>query len=371
MKKIISSIMALSVIGSMMITPTFAELDIIWDEDGWGYQLIDENTAKIMKYQDNNVLEIPEEIDGYKIVDFHSLLFMDSNYKSCDLSAFPTLGAFMFTNSLLENVKLSEELKILPGAVFYNTKIKNINLPEGLEVIEADAMASCENLEEIVIPSTVTRIDSGAFANCPNLWKVTFIDGIKKIGMENKIESAKSVFAEHNIKVAIIPESVEHIEHREFRKATEINGEWAYGEYPEDFVIYAKKGSYAEDFAKENDIKYQALISVNVNDKEIEFDQPPVVENNRTLVPMRAIFEALGAEVEWNESLKAVKATKDDITIIFTVGKDTMYKNGEAITLEAAPQIVNSRTLVPVRAIAESFGNEVSWDAEELRVDVK
>jgi len=371
MKKAISSFLALSVIGSMMITPTFAELNITWDESGWGYQPIDENTAKIMKYQDDDILQIPEEIDGYKIVDFHSLLFMDSNYKVCDLSAFPTLGEFMFANSLLENVKLSKELKILPGAVFYNTKIKNIDLPEGIEVIEADALASCEKLEEIVIPSTVKKIESGAFANCPNLWKVTFVEGIKRIGIENKIEYAKSIFAEHNIKVAVIPESVEYIDGREFRNATEIDGEWVYGEYPEDFVIYAKKGSYAEEFAKENGIKYQTLISVNVNDKEIEFDQPSVIENNRTLVPMRAIFEALGAEVEWNESLKAVKATKNDITIIFNVGKDTMLKNGETVVLEAAPIILNNRTLVPVRAIAESFGNEVSWNEAEMRVDVE
>lgn len=370
MKKSISIILALSLVGSMIQT-SFAELDITWDESGWGYQPIDENTAKIMKYQDDSVLEIPEEIDGYKIVDFHSLLFMNSKYKSCDLSGFPVLGDFMFTNSLLEEVTLSKDLKVLPGAVFYNTKLKNIDLPEGLEVIEADALAACEKLEEIVIPSTVTKIDSGAFSACPNLWKITFENGIKEIGIENKIEYAKSIFAEHKLKVAIIPESVEYIDNREFREAVEIEGQWVYGDYPEDFVIYAEKGSYAEKFAKENGINYQSLISVCVNNNELEFDQPPIIENNRTLVPFRAIFEELGADVEWNETLRSVKATKGDTTIILTVGKETMLKNGESVVLEAAPTIVNNRTLVPVRAIAESFGNEVSWNEAEMRVDVE
>jgi len=52
------------------------------------------------------------------------------------------------------------------------------------------------------------------------------------------------------------------------------------------------------------------------------------------------------------------------------INEENMYKNGEKVVLDAAPEIVNSRTLVPVRAIAESFGNEVSWNEAEMRVDV-
>ena len=111
-------------------------------------------------------------------------------------------------------------------------------------------------------------------------------------------------------------------------------------------------------------------ITVYINGEEVKFDQNPIIKENRTLVPVRAIFEALGAEVEWNEESRTVTAVKDETVITMKINEENMYKNGEKVVLDAAPEIVNSRTLVPVRAIAESFGNEVSWNEAEMRVDV-
>ncbi len=111
-------------------------------------------------------------------------------------------------------------------------------------------------------------------------------------------------------------------------------------------------------------------IKVLLNGTELSFDQPPILENDRTLVPMRGIFEALGATVEWEESTQTITSTKDDITIIMQIGKHSFTKNGQEITLDVPPKVVNDRTLVPVRAIAESFEAAVGWDGATSTVTI-
>lgn len=100
----------------------------------------------------------------------------------------------------------------------------------------------------------------------------------------------------------------------------------------------------------------------------ISFDAKPVVENGTTLVPLRAIFEALGATVEWDEHTKTVVSKLGETTVTLTINSKTAYKNGNSFSLLAAPQIIENRTLVPVRFIAESFGLDVSWEASTKTV---
>ena len=86
---------------------------------------------------------------------------------------------------------------------------------------------------------------------------------------------------------------------------------------------------------------------------------------------MRAIFEALGAEVEWENETQTATATKDGITVSVTIDSDRMLKNGEEIELDVPARLVeDSRTLVPLRAISEAFGCQVEWDEELQRVDI-
>ena len=103
-------------------------------------------------------------------------------------------------------------------------------------------------------------------------------------------------------------------------------------------------------------------IKVTVDGEVLTFDQPPIIENGRTLVPLRAIFEAMGAEVGWDEESQTVTSVMGDIAISLQIGSDTLYRNGEEITLDVPAQIVGGRTLVPARAVAESFGATVDWD---------
>ena len=111
-------------------------------------------------------------------------------------------------------------------------------------------------------------------------------------------------------------------------------------------------------------------IAVSIDGKHIVFDQQPVVENGRTLVPLRAIFEALGASVSWDENTQTVISQKGNTIISMTIGKPYFLKNLQSIQLDVPSKVLNGRTLVPVRAIAESFNCSVNWDESTQHVQI-
>lgn len=108
-------------------------------------------------------------------------------------------------------------------------------------------------------------------------------------------------------------------------------------------------------------------ITVKLNDKVLEFDTDPIIVNDRTMVPMRTIFEELGAQVDWKSETKTVTGYRKykDISYMFIklrIGNEVAYRNGRSFPLDSPPIINDDRTLVPVRFIAESFGIKVDWD---------
>ncbi len=109
-------------------------------------------------------------------------------------------------------------------------------------------------------------------------------------------------------------------------------------------------------------------ITVTVNGKPIDFDQSPTIMDGRTLVPIRAIFEILGATVDWNGETQTVTSKKESTSITLTIDSKTMYKNGKAVMLDVPAQLIGNRTLVPARAVAEAFGCNVDWDNDTKTV---
>ena len=112
-------------------------------------------------------------------------------------------------------------------------------------------------------------------------------------------------------------------------------------------------------------------ITIMLNGSRLSSDVPPVIMNDRTMVPMRVIFEALGADVSWDGDTKTITATRDEKKITMQIDNAEMTVNGEKLMLDAAPSIVDSRTLVPVRAIAESLGCDVSWNGANKQVVIE
>jgi len=112
-------------------------------------------------------------------------------------------------------------------------------------------------------------------------------------------------------------------------------------------------------------------ISVVISGKSIEFDQKPIIENGRTMVPMRAIFEELGASVAWDNNTKTATGIKDGREVKITIGEYAIYVNGTKVDIDTPAMIVGGRTLVPVRAIAEGLDCNVTWDSKTSTVIIQ
>ena len=107
-------------------------------------------------------------------------------------------------------------------------------------------------------------------------------------------------------------------------------------------------------------------IRVVLNGAELSFDSAPILQNDRTFVPMRAIFEALGMTVEWTAETQSILARDENITLRLRVDETSVTKETpqgtETIETDVAPFIKEDRTMVPLRLITEATGCFVSWD---------
>ena len=109
-------------------------------------------------------------------------------------------------------------------------------------------------------------------------------------------------------------------------------------------------------------------IHVYLDGKELSFDTPPIIIDDNTLVPMRAVFEALGAEVKWDGDKQCVTANRRDTEIKLFVGQNGVYRDSVYKDTPCPSQLINDRVYVPVRAIAESFGCHVDWSEQSQAV---
>ena len=113
-----------------------------------------------------------------------------------------------------------------------------------------------------------------------------------------------------------------------------------------------------------------AALSVLVNGTVLTGDVAPFIQNGRVLVPMRAIFEALGADVTWDASTQTVTATEGDTSVSLVIGQNTATVGEDEDNLDVPAQIVNGSTVVPLRFVSEAMGAQVSWEAGQNQVVV-
>lgn len=110
--------------------------------------------------------------------------------------------------------------------------------------------------------------------------------------------------------------------------------------------------------------------TVNIGNTNISIDATPVIIDGRTLIPVRGMSEAMGGAVDWNDDTKTVTITLGSNKIEMTVDSKTAYFNNKAQTLDVAPTILNGRTMLPARFIAESFGFDVAWDSDTKTISI-
>lgn len=123
------------------------------------------------------------------------------------------------------------------------------------------------------------------------------------------------------------------------------------------------------------------LIKVTVDGEALEFATEPVNIDGTTMVPMRKIFEALGAEVEWIGEMQLIIATKGSKLMVLGIGSNEMsitdLEAGDkasatkAVPLTVAPYLKDGNTMVPTRAVSEAFDKTVEWDGETHTVIIK
>ena len=232
------------------------------------------------------------------------------------------------------------------------TAITKIVIGEGITSIYDGAFADFRALKEVVLPSSLRVIGPAAFITCTSLETITLPYKTSKIldGAFCNCESLKTV---------VIPGSI-----------LEISPDAFYNCY--NVTINGITGTYSEEFANENNIKFlgglapSSEILVRVNGEYIDFDQKPEIVNGRTLVPVRAIFESMGITVGWNGTTRTVSASRGTTSITMVIDTNVINKvvNGKktAVEIDVPAMILGNRTMVPARAVTESFGASVKWD---------
>ncbi len=239
--------------------------------------------------------------------------------------------------------------------------ITEVVLPKSIAEIYAPAFRNCVRLEKINIPCI--SVNSPVFQNCQHL---------KEVVLEEKLKYLHhGVFSDCVIEKLVIKNKDITIRRRGNLTAPEPQT----GTFIDTKIgtIYAYKGSDGEKYAEEMGIKFALFdddVTVKINNEYLDCDTAPYIKNDRTMVPLRAIFEALGAEVSWDNTARAAIGVMGDLEIKITIGENILYKNGEEIPLDAPAEITNDRTMVPVRAISEAFGATVSWDNENKNVNI-
>lgn len=113
------------------------------------------------------------------------------------------------------------------------------------------------------------------------------------------------------------------------------------------------------------------VMTINGNNQSIDEDgTAPVVIDDRTLLPVRAFVEGIGGKVDWNENSQTATLSYNSDEIRITIGSKTAYLNNAACTIDVTPVIINNRTMLPIRFIAESFGYTVLWTEETQTISI-
>lgn len=312
--------------------------------DGWCYRPHDEveKTAILVAYDPNIIkgeeLIIPEIINGYRVNGFAHGLFRWSTFKKCDLSKFPNLSNRMFEESSLENVILSKDTKKIPDGCFLDCPIKEIELPEGIEIIEAYAFRGTK-LKELVIPSTVKELEFQVVSYCPELKKIEFKNGMLA-GFDEYSLSLGATFMVENLETLIIPENITQIGENEFKVAEAGRHGFNFIKYPDNLTIYGKQGSYAEEYAAEHELSFVAIESENsiFEDEKVNFESKYDISQymDSSIYKIYDVFDTdYGAVVYYSmggfmrapgPGLSLVRENGDVVNLSLGVSKKDLYR---------------------------------------------
>ena len=249
-----------------------------------------------------------------------------------------SIGESAFSGAGLQTVQLGSGLKSIGAYAFFaNFRLRYVSLPEGLTEIDEGAFI-WTGLTEITIPRSVTLI------------------GEMALGYDSSIMGGPAVLTGFVIKgyegTAAEAYYRELLKQYNYEKETYGSDPWYKDSYPDDGSIYF--------------VPLQtAAVRVSVGGIPVQWtDAAPFIdENSRTMVPLRAVAEALGLSVSWDGGKREAVFTDGTKTIRFPIGSSAAVTgDGGTVQMDTAAVIVNDRTYAPVRYLAEYFGFTVDWD---------
>jgi len=129
-----------------------------------------------------------------------------------------------------------------------------------------------------------------------------------------------------------------------------------------NFVMEQIVAGFSSLESKESAFPLIFGIDVLLDGRPLTFEVPPRTINDRIMVPLREIFQALGAAVDWNADTQTVMATKDGVVVVLTIGSTSPTVNGSNVAIDQPGVVINGRTLAPLRFVAEAFGGTVDWN---------
>ena len=110
---------------------------------------------------------------------------------------------------------------------------------------------------------------------------------------------------------------------------------------------------------------------IEFNGNILGFDVPPIIEDGSTLVPMRFLFEQMGADVEWDSETQTATATIDNKAVTFSIDNVNARINNKPAKMDVPARLVNGKTMVPLRFLSENMGYDVDWDADSRTAIVR
>lgn len=295
-------------------------------------------------------------IDGQATIEHYS--FTKYNRDVGDITIPSTLGGF--------------PVKCIGTAAFSScSELTSISIPEGVTSIGKGVFSGCVNLRSISIPTSVTSIGYCAFVDCESLTSITLPQGLTSIDDYAFADCTGLTSITFNSATTTISKS---------------DGSIRAGTIPTATKIIGHDPSTAKDYA----IKYNRLFEVIstapvlsasaapvttpkviLDGINVSFDVPPSIENGRVMMPLRAIFEAMGAKVSWDSNTMTATAVKGNTTVVFKIGSLEPMVNGIVKPIDVAGKVVGGRTLAPLRFVCEAFGGTVEWAADTQTVIIK
>ena len=284
-----------------------------------------------------------------------------------------TIDDWAFAECGLTSVIIPDSVNSIGAAAFQNCAgLTNVTIPDSVTSIGSSAFANCASLTSVTIPGGVARTGDSAFIGCASLTSVTLLSGVTTIGdlTFQRCGSLTSV---------TIPDSVTRIGNSVFSGCDSLTDVYYGGDESQWEQIYFAPGN---DLLRGAAIHYNSAgpapsasesIPVTVNGKAVTWtDAAPFIdENDRTMVPLRAVADAMRLDVNWDENTREASFTGSGKTITFPIGSATARgSEGEPVQMDTAAVIVNERTYAPIRYLAEYFGYTVGWDEAARAVTI-